>query len=227
MKTSETQTELLKAVFAARKAIPIIPKNKKGQAGNRTFMYSAIEDILEAIRQPLEDNNLLITQPPDGYEIITRLEHVLSGEWREARMPLNSEHANNQSFGIEITYRRRYAIPMILGIATEEDTDAAGEKNRKRGIDNTRNANGTAQGVGSHSAPRMAFESLQPEVQEQLRRVAPQVEQAMPDVRKCIEVAGMCVDSYSDQDYSDMIKPALWYLLDSKTRTAISKETKK
>lgn len=151
MKTSETQTALIGALFAARQEFPVIAKTKSGQAGNRPFKYAPIEDILDAVNPVLAKHGLLLTQPPDGHSIVTRLEHV-SGEWRESSMPVNAEHANNQSYGIELSYRRRYSLQMMLGIVTEEDTDGVGDKTKRKGIDNTRNANGTLPGPGVISA---------------------------------------------------------------------------
>ena len=120
MKTSDSQSTLIPALFAAKKAFPRIEKNKRGQSGNRQFNYAPLDEIMSHVDPVLYANGLMMTQGTEGHELVTRLEHV-SGEWRETRMPVNSEHANMQSYGIEITYRRRYAYQLILGITTEED----------------------------------------------------------------------------------------------------------
>ncbi len=227
MKTSESQANLVPALFAAKQEFPRIPKTKKGQAGNRSFMYAALDDINDIVDPVLWKHGLFITQAPDGHELVTRLEHAASGEWRESRMPVNAEHANMQSYGIELTYRRRYAVPPILGLTTEEDIDAK-EKNRKAGVDHTeqKNANGTSQlPGGSHNVKRDAFEQLQPDIQDALRKAAPHVDGAIPDVHKAIQIAAMALDAWPDEDRG-MLKMGLWYLLDSKTRTAIDKMQK-
>ncbi len=136
MKTSDSQIALVGSLFAARQEFPVITKEKQGQAGNRTFKYAPLEVIKDAIEPILVKHGLMITQPPDGHSLITRLEHI-SGEWREGVMPMNAEHANMQSYGIEATYRRRYSYCMMLGIVTEEDTDGAGARGRKTGVDFT------------------------------------------------------------------------------------------
>lgn len=229
MRTSETQTALITALFAARQAFPVITKEKSGQAGNRQFKYAPLEVIKDATEPHLVANGLMITQAPDGHNITTRLEH-LSGEWREASMPVNEEHANMQSYGIETTYRRRYSYCMMLGIVTEEDTDGTGGRDRKKGVDFTKekNPNGTEklpQGW-SDSPGKLAFGALQPAIQDNFRQVAPQVDQAIPNVAKAIEIMEIAMDSWPDEDRQEL-KKGLWYLLDSKTRTAISKEQKK
>lgn len=76
--------------------------------------------------------------------------------------------------------------------------------------------------TGSHSGPAIAFEEMQPEQQDWLRRAAQQiVEQvaagALTDARQIID---MTLDSFDDRQHA---KAALWSLLDSKTRAAIKK----
>ena len=74
----------------------------------------------------------------------------------------------------------------------------------------------------THNAPRMAFDALQPEVQDHLRRSVPQVVScvAAGNVSRAIEVIEMIADNWPQDD---TIKPAVWSLLDSATRSAIKK----
>jgi hypothetical protein len=219
MKTSDNQKNLVEALFVSKTEFPRIEKNKRGQAGNRQFNYAPLDVIMDHIDPVLTKHGLMVTQGTDGHNLITRLEHV-SGEWREISMPVNAEHANMQSYGIEITYRRRYSYQLIVGIVTEEDIDIK-EKNRKSGIDHT----DTKDAGGTDNPKREAFDRLQPEIQQTLRRKAPAVDQAIPDVEAAIHLAQMICDDWPDEDQHD-IKLGLWYLLDSKTRTAIDKVQK-
>ena len=220
MKTSESQLNLVPALFKAKGKFPRIAKNKEGQAGNRKFRYAPLDEINDLIDPILREHELMITQGTEGHEIVTRLEHI-STEWREIRMPVNAEHANMQSYGIEITYRRRYSVQLILGIVTEEDIDIRA-KERRKGIDHTdeRNANGTKQVGYTDNPKRDAFEALQPEIQDALRKAAAQIDSAIPDVRKAIDIANFAVEEWPDADGAE-VKKGLWYLLDSKTRSAI------
>lgn len=217
MRTSETQGELAEALFEARKLYPKIEKTKQGQSGNRTFMYAPMEVILDAVKTINEDLGLLITQPVDGHNIVTRLEHVPSGEWRETSMPVNVEHANMQSYGIELTYRRRYAVTGILGIITEEDTDGEGGTKRKKGVDHT---DDRPPGI---SPRKLAFDVLQPEIQAALRQAAPQIETAMPNASKALDIATMAVEQWGT--YAQDAKAGLSYLLSSKTNGALKRES--
>ena len=123
MKTSSSQVHLAAALLAAKKAFPRIAKTKRGQSGNRTFNYAPLDEINDHVDPILWEHGLMITQGTDGHSIETRLEHPASGEWREINMPVNVEHGNMQSYGIEVSYRRRYSVQLIIGIVTEEDID--------------------------------------------------------------------------------------------------------
>jgi len=153
MKTSDSQSNLVPALFAAKGEFPRIAKNKEGQSGNRKFRYAPLDEIMDHVDPVLRKNGLMLTQGTEGHELITRLEHI-STEWREVRMPINAEHANMQSYGIEVTYRRRYSVQLILGIVTEEDIDIRA-KERRKGKDFTeeRNENGTKRAFDSAHKP--------------------------------------------------------------------------
>lgn len=221
MKTSETQTELVKALLAAWAEFPTITKEKSGQAGNRQFKYAPHDVILDAVRPVLLKHGLLLTHSPSGHELITRLDHA-SGEWRESTTPVNKEHANLQSLGIEFTYLRRYATQLMLGIITEEDTDGMGDRKKRPGVNNMDDKS-ALQGSGQSLSPsRLIFEGMAPEIQQDFRKRASHIQDAMPDVAKAIEVAEMILDDWPEQDRQEL-KAGLSYLIDSKTRSAMKR----
>lgn len=217
MKKSESQVNISRALFLAKGEFPPIAKTARGQAGNRHFMYAPLDEILRSVEPVLRANGLMITQGTDGHELVTTLEHPESGEWREHRMPLNAEHANMQSYGIEVSYRRRYAIPLMLGVVTEDDNDIK-ERNRKSGVDHTqeKKAGTSAREV----ALGEVFRSMQPEIQDHLRRSVEHAEKAMPNAANAANILSMARDNWPDFDQAELIK-AQWYLLGSATRSAI------
>lgn len=224
MKTSDTQKALASALFEAWQEFPAIPKTKKGQAGHREFFYAPYDEILALVKPILVKHGLLLTQPPDGHAVITRLEHPESGEWREASMPMNAEHANMQSYGIEQTYRRRYAAVAMLGIVTEDDTDGAGDRSKRKGVDHTK---GDAKlGASARDALGDALNALQPEVQTAMRKAAEHMTKAMPRAADALNIFEMAAASWPDEDKTEL-KKAVWYLLDSSTRSAIKKVEQK
>ena len=72
----------------------------------------------------------------------------------------------------------------------------------------------------AHSGPALAFAELQPEIQNKLRQIAQHVVDTMPDVARAISLIEMACDEWPD---NDLIKPGLWSLLDSGTRSAIKR----
>lgn len=132
MKTSEQQGNLVAALLKAQKLFPAIGKTKTVNAGRMIYKYAPLESIMDAVRPHLLASDLVLTQGCDGHAITTRLDHI-SGEWRESAMPVHEQHANMQAYGIEITYRRRYSVQMMLGIVTEDDTDGLDNKRKKHG----------------------------------------------------------------------------------------------
>jgi hypothetical protein len=220
MKTSDSQLALVGALFKAKGKFPRIAKNKEGQAGNRKFRYAPLDEINDLIDPVLRDFELMITQGTEGHELVTRLEHI-SGEWREIRMPVNAEHANMQSYGIEITYRRRYSVQLILGIVTEEDIDIRAKEKRK-GIDHTeeRNANGSAKAFSApHKPTDGAMDALPQDQREYINELAADVQDVFKasgasEAFERVQVEGL--------DNDQMV--ALWSLLPSNVRSALKTE---
>lgn len=219
MKTSESQKHLAAALFEAWKKFPVIPKTKQGQAGNRQFMYAPFDAVLDAVRPVLIESGLMMTQGTEGHALITRLDHPESGEWRETSMPINEQHANMQSYGIELTYRRRYAAVAMLGIVTEDDTDGQGDRGKRKGVDFTSDKSGPPRGSG-REALKDCFDALQPEQQAAMRKCAEHMQKAMPLAGNALNIFDIAAGNWPDEDKNDL-KKAVWYLLDSKTRSAI------
>lgn len=129
--------ELAAALAKAQAAFPVIKRDKQVTVrSDRTgksysFKYAPLDAILDAVRKPLADNDLAVTQLLDGDDIVTMLLHS-SGGSLTGRMPLPN-NGTVQDLGSAITYLRRYSIQALLGIAAEEDDDG----NRASGNDAT------------------------------------------------------------------------------------------
>lgn len=132
MDKSETIGKLIEALAKAQSAFPSIPKSNKvdftTKAGSKIkYSYTPLEEIIAAVRKPLSENGLAFTQLIATIEGKTSIETVLghiSGEWIAGEYAVIGQAANPQEMGSLITYGRRYALIAILGISTDEDTDA-------------------------------------------------------------------------------------------------------
>ena len=100
--------------------------------GNYSYTYAALSDILGTVRKALTDNGLAVSQSvveaPTGFVgVETRLYHQAGHV--EVFGPIVLPAAGDaRSVGSAVTYARRYSLLAALGVAPDEDTDAAPEK---------------------------------------------------------------------------------------------------
>lgn len=125
METSNTISELAKAVSGMQSQLKSIPKNS-----NNPFFkskYADLDAIWDGVRKPLTDNGLAVIQSIDKINneltLVTTLVHT-SGEWINSYIPVNAKASDPQSVGSAITYARRYSLSAILGVSADEDDDA-------------------------------------------------------------------------------------------------------
>lgn len=137
---------IYKALADFQQEVPVIEKGTKGYG----YSYADLPAIFEVINPLLKKNGLGFTQLLNGNKIKTVLFHIESGEIIESEtdMPFDSliyeevitakgqksvikgfEGMNKaQATGSLITYFRRYALSSLLGLVTDIDTDASGNK---------------------------------------------------------------------------------------------------
>ena len=124
---SENIVELVKALCKFQGSLSSVGKGKVNPFFDSK--YADINDILVAIRPPLEQNGLCITQgnrfciETNGFYVTTTLMHI-SGQWlrSEVRMPICGKK-DAQAVGGACTYGRRYGLSAILGISVNDDDD--------------------------------------------------------------------------------------------------------
>ena len=138
MQKSETIGELSTALGKAESEFPQIKRSQKvnfATAGGTRIKYSyaPLSEIFDAIRKPLAENGLAISQPMtiiDGKLIVETVLSHSSGEWISGQILIESQKLDPQSIGSALTYARRYSLSALLGIASEEDDDAEGTIDR-------------------------------------------------------------------------------------------------
>lgn len=123
------QPELAAALVAFQASAPTISKGRTANMGTYSYRYADLGDIWDAIRKPLKDNGLAVTQMLSGGQqgfigIKTTLWHQ-SGETYSETVELPISARSPQDVGSAITYYKRYALSAALGLSTEEDDDGA------------------------------------------------------------------------------------------------------
>lgn len=123
---------LYQALLNFQKQLPDIKKDKTAGMGKFQYKYCSLENLISSIQPVLHANGLILIQP-QGYNdqgqtlLVTRLIHVESGEEIKSEMPLflpeNMGAKPQFAWGGGLTYGRRYAIKMLLGIEPDMDTN--------------------------------------------------------------------------------------------------------
>jgi predicted RecA/RadA family phage recombinase len=179
--------------------------------------YADLSACIEAVVDALNAAGIMLMQKQHQWDGGVAVETVFvheSGETMSAGiLSLPATKQDAQGYGSALTYARRYSLMAACGIAPEDDDGNAASKKAKA-ADNDNGSPGA-----------LMFKELQPEIQDMLRKAAPQIDAAMPHVDRAMGMIEMCVDNWPDAD-AQQVKAGLWYLLNSKTRSAIKAHTK-
>ena len=122
---SDSITKISAALIAASKNLGAA---KKG-ATNPFFKskYANLSSIIEVVKEPLEQQGIIILQPMEVHGEQTFLRTILlhsSGEYLSSSIPL-SLAGKEQEIGSRISYLRRYQLQAMLSIpAVDDDAEA-------------------------------------------------------------------------------------------------------
>ncbi len=123
-------TEQINELFAALAKAQGQMEDAEKDATNPHFRsrYANLASVRRAVRKPLSDNGLILSQfirTGDGFiEIETILGHQ-SGQYMSETTPFPVQQFTPQGIGSSISYARRYTAMAILGLAASEDDDDA------------------------------------------------------------------------------------------------------
>lgn len=100
-------------------------KNGIGQIGTRKYAYATLDDVLDAIKPPLNKNGLFLTQRTAKGESGLFIQTIV-GHGSETLL-LDEEpyeyDPNPQEYGKRETYAKRYGLCKAFAIVGDEDTD--------------------------------------------------------------------------------------------------------
>ena len=127
IKTSDQVIKLTQALLKAEKEI----KHAIKDASNAHLRnsYATLESVIDASKEELLKNEVIVIQAPVEGTLITRLQHT-SGEYIEIETPLLISKQDMQGLGSAITYARRYSLASLLNISQSDDDGnlASGKK---------------------------------------------------------------------------------------------------
>jgi hypothetical protein len=189
--SAEALRELNAAFAKAQGEFPAISKDKTAtietrSGGSYSYNYADLADIIAAVRKPLADNALSFTQPLD---ITTSGQLVLRTELRHAAggiigstFPMQ-EAGDWKAFGAAHTYLRRYALTGLLGIATEDDTDASGAE-KPPAAESSGVAGGFTSGPKPSYEPEPGYEPSQGPAPKVVTEVKQYENEILPSLQK-------------------------------------------
>lgn len=135
---------LATALSKAQSLIENVNKDKQAYG----YKYADLASCLQAIKKPLADNGLsisqLVTQDKDNKQVLVTLLIHESGQWLKSVFGIENvvmKQCNSlQQIGAGITYARRYALSAIIGL-TQEDDDGNSVPKFKKEDDNKEKIN--------------------------------------------------------------------------------------
>lgn len=157
MRWSDDRTNIATALAAFAEAVTNPAKAATAKVGQYSYTYATLPDILDHIRPHLAAAHLAVLQSVGGEEglitVTTTVVHV-SGEWCESDALALPAGSTPQTAGGAITYARRYSLTAALGIAGEDDDDAA-HASGAGGAKAKTAAKGGAKSKALHTEPQM------------------------------------------------------------------------
>ena len=128
MKTSDQINEIASAL--AKFQLEVKPALKDSKNPFFKSNYADLASVFEAIRKPMFDNNLSVSQLPEmsekwGPVLTTRIMHK-SGQWLEGSVGVFMTKEDPQAHASAVTYTKRIALVAALGLSTtDDDAEAA------------------------------------------------------------------------------------------------------
>ena len=118
--------KLAQALLAAQKQITQAIEDSEGNFRNK---YASIESVIEAVKEPLNDNGITFLQVPyhvPGYQCVETV-FILAENgavFRAGKTSVACKDQTPQSYGSSLTYARRYSLGTSCVLKTEDDDDA-------------------------------------------------------------------------------------------------------
>ena len=108
--------------------------SKDGKNPHFKSSYATLNEVLDKVKKPLNDLDILILQQPEATGLRTTLLDISDDTKVECFMPYTVETTTAQKLGSNNTYNRRYSLVTLLGLEdTDDDGNVASGKGSKVG----------------------------------------------------------------------------------------------
>lgn len=123
---SASVKQLGTAMLAVQEELEPVVKNAANDF--KSSRYATLPKIQEACLPILRKNGLWLSQftlpcEPGFIYLVTRIVHLDSEEYQESHLIMPTPKNDPQGYGSALTYARRYALQVSVGIVCEDDDD--------------------------------------------------------------------------------------------------------
>lgn len=115
--------KIYKALSSLQAELKPIQRTAEVNAGTYKFKYAPLDEIMTALYPLLGKNELAIRHELTANGVEAVLMHSSGEELRSGAIRVATT-GDMKAIGGQITYARRYSVTMLMGIASDEDTDA-------------------------------------------------------------------------------------------------------
>jgi hypothetical protein len=193
-------------------------ENPAFKRAGKVSTYATLAAVLDAVRKPLSDNGLSVSQWPrtngQGVEIETVLKHE-SGQYMRDTLWLPCPQMTVHTVGSTITYLRRYTLMAIVGVAPEDDDGNAAAEAHKPGVPGSASGGGAFRPAGprrmSSNGQRLANDDAHlidterdkgttgkpPTQDERAQKIAAKAKAWVDNAAATLRLSGQSVDSLS------------------------------
>lgn len=119
--------ELAKAMKSAQEKVNSVKKNLINEY--KGYHYASLSVVMEECKKALADSELWLTQftlsaESGSIHLVTRVYHIPSTQWQESHLIMPAPRTDPQGYGSALTYARRYALQVVMGMVCEDDDGA-------------------------------------------------------------------------------------------------------
>lgn len=120
-----SKANVYKALSSLQKELKPFSRTVTVDTGKYKYSYTPLDEIMKEIYPLLGKNSLSVHHETTDKGVECVLAHSSGEELRSGTIEI-PRTGSMQMIGGAITYARRYTLTMLLGIASEEDTDVKG-----------------------------------------------------------------------------------------------------
>lgn len=159
---SKSVKHLGEAMLAVQEELEPVVKNATNDF--KSSKYATLPKVQEACLPILRKHGLWLSQftcvtEPGSIYLVTRIVHLESEEYQESHLIMPAPKNDPQGYGSALTYSRRYALQVAVGIVCEDDDDG-NKAGKSLAEENAPAAPGSARtGKGSSGQTRKKPES--------------------------------------------------------------------